>query len=166
MNLFPGSLPALALAFDENLDKKKYSDRKSGLIFTKEVKVFIFGVGILSSTLLFALYYFLLQGLHLPVELARSIFFVCFSSYILVIAFSFRSLHRPIFSYNILSNRQLNISLIIAVCLLIMTMTIPFMREIFEIAPLPLSWIPFISLWLLLNIILVEGAKYLMRIMK
>jgi magnesium-transporting ATPase (P-type) len=162
VNLFTGSLPALAFAFDEDIDKGKGSNKDRHLIFTTSVRVFVFGVGILSSLLLFFLYYFLLKiGLEVP--LARSVFFVCFSSYILFIAFSFRSLQRPLFSYAIFSNRKLNIAILIALLILILTMTVPFMRNLFELAPLPLAWLPFIFLWLVLNILLVEGAKYLLR---
>jgi hypothetical protein len=104
-----------------------------------------------------------LLKIGLDVNLARSIFFVCFSSYILVISFSFRSLHRPLFSYPVFSNSKLNMSIIIAVAILIITMTVPFLRNVFELAPLPVSWLPFIVFWLVFNILLVEGAKFLLR---
>lgn len=159
INLFTGSLPALAFAFDENIDKEKYSGKDLKIIFSNEVKVLSFGIGIFSSFLLFILYYFLIKvGTDLPV--AKSIFFVCLSSYILIISFSFRSLHRSIFSYKIFSNKKLNWSIVIATILLIFTVTVPFMRNIFKIAPVPLSSLPLIVFWLLLNILLVEGTKY------
>ncbi len=162
VNLFTGSLPALAFAFDEDIDREKRKDTGANLIFTKHVKIFIFGVGILSSLLLFFLYWLLLKiGLDLPT--ARSVFFVCFSSYILVIAFSFRSLRRPLFSYSIFSNKKLNMSIIIAFIILILTMTLPPLRNIFELAPLPVSSLPFIAFWLVINILLVEAAKYLLH---
>ena len=162
VNLFTGSLPALAFAFDENMDRNKKLSKNEHLIFTNAVKVFIFGVGVLSSLLLFLLYYFLLR-IGLEISLARSIFFVCFSSYILFVAFAFRSLHRPLFSYSVFSNQKLNIAILIAIAILVLTMTAPFMRNVFELAPLPLQWLPFIAFWLILNILLVEGAKYLFR---
>lgn len=162
VNLFTGSLPALAFAFDEDMDKERRRSVKANLIFTKSVKIFIFGVGVLSSLLLFLLYYFLLK-IDLDVALARSILFVCFSSYILVISFSFRSLHYPLFSYPIFSNKKLNISIIIAIVILIITMTVPSLRNIFELAPLPVAWLPFIAFWLILNVLLVEGAKFLLH---
>ena len=124
--------------------------------------MFTLGVGILSSILLFILYYLLLK-IGLEIHAARSIFFVCFSSYILAIAFSFRSLHQPLFSYSIFSNQKLNIAIIIGVTILTLTMTVPFLRNVFEIAPLPLEWMPLIIFWPIFNILLVEGAKYLLR---
>ena len=162
VNLFAGSLPALSFAFDQDIDREKYSGKELKLIFTKEVKVLIFGIGILSSLLLFVLYYLLLQ-IGLDLELARSIFFVCFASYVLAISFSFRSLHNPLFSYDVFSNKKLNWSILIAFGLLILTMTLPFMREVFMLSSLPLLAIPFIIFWLVLNIALVEVAKYLLR---
>jgi len=162
VNLFTGSLPALAFAFDQDIDHDKNVGKNLQLIFTKEVKILAFGIGITSSLLLFILYYFLLKtGLDLGV--ARSIFFVCFSSYILAIAFSFRSLRLPLFSYNAFSNKKLNWGILVGVFLLLFTMITPFMREIFMLSPLPLNSIPFIFFWLVLNVLLIEGAKYILR---
>jgi len=162
VNLFTGSLPALAFAFDEDIDREKKKGMGANLIFTKNVKIFIFGVGILSSLFLFLLYYFLIR-IGLDIAVARSVFFVCFSSYILAISFSFRSLTRPLFSYSIFSNKKLNMSIIIAIMILILTMSVSSIRNIFELAPLPISWILFIVFWLVFNILLVEGAKYLLN---
>ncbi|MEK7569477.1 MAG: cation-transporting P-type ATPase [Patescibacteria group bacterium] len=162
VNLFTGSLPALSYAFDENMDKEKSTGRNLGLIFTREVKALAFGVGITSSLLLFVLYWALLRA-GVPLETARSVFFVCFSSYILAVAFSFRSLYRPLFSYPVFSNKYLNISILVAIGLLVFTMASPFMRGIFDLAPLPFLWLPLILVWIVFNILLIEGVKYLLR---
>jgi Ca2+-transporting ATPase len=162
VNLFTGSLPALAFAYEEDLDKEKNLGRDLRLIFTKEVKVLTLVIGVISSFFLFISYYFLIK-LGIAVDVARSIFFVCFSSYILAISFSFRSLHLPLFSYNIFSNKKLNISILIALVLLFVTMGVPVIRNIFDLAPLPIYSIPFIIVWLIFNVLLVEGAKYFMR---
>lgn len=162
VNLFTGSLPALAFAFDENIDRKKYRKNESKHIFTQEVKVLTFGIGVLSSLFLFLLYYLLVEIISSIAE-ARSIFFVCFASYILAVSFSFRSLYNSIFSYNLFSNRKLNLSIIIAVIILILTMAVPSIRNIFGLAPLPMYSMPLIFFWLLLNVLLVEGAKFILR---
>lgn len=165
VNLFTGSLPALAFAYDEDFDHEMTRKHTLKSIFTREVNILTFGIGILSSLLLFFMYYILLY-FKVELSLARSIFFVCFASYILVIAFSFRSLHKPLFSYPVFSNKKLNQSVVIAIVVLVATMVLPAFRELFELAPLPLVWLWFIALWLILNIALVEGAKYLFRIKK
>jgi Ca2+-transporting ATPase len=162
VNLFTGSLPSLSFAFDQDIDKEKYSGRDLKLIFTKEVKIITFGIGLLSSVLLFILYYYLLK-IGFDLEFARALFFVCFASYVPIIAFSFRSLHLPLFSYDIFSNTKLNWSIFIAIALIILTMILPFMREIFTLSALPWLAVPFVLFWLALNVLLVEGAKYLLR---
>lgn len=162
VNLFTGSLPALAFAYDEDLDHEMSKRRSLKSIFTPQVNVLTFGIGIASSLLLFLLFFFLIRA-GVELSLARSIFFVCFASYILAIAFSFRSLHKPIYSYSIFSNKRLNQSVLLAVVILIATMTIPALREFFDLAPLPLVWLWFVAGWLILNILLVEIAKYFFR---
>jgi len=165
VNLFTGSLSAVAFAFDEDIDREKYAGRDLRLIFTKEVKILTLGIGVLSSVLLFGLYYFLVS-LDLNPAVLRSVFFVCFSSYILAITFSFRSLQSSLMSYDVFSNKKLNWSVFISVVLLIATMVIPGMRHIFALASMPMAWLPFVFLWLIINVLLVEGAKLLMRISK
>lgn len=162
VNLFTGALPALSFAYDEDFDHDYSKNHTLKSIFTREVNLLTFGIGIISSLLLFFTYDMLLY-VGLPIELARSIFFVCFASYILVISFSFRSLRKPLFTYPLFSNKKLNQSILLAAVILIATMTIPFMRNLFGIAPLPPVWLWFIGAWLILNVALVEGAKALTR---
>ena len=162
VNLFTGALPALSFAFDEDLDKEMYKGNSLKKIFTPEVQILIFGIGVLSSLLLFVLYYFL-NKLGIEEGVVRSIFFVCFSSYILAISFSFRSLHKNIFSFRVFSNKKLNYSILISVVILILTMTIAPIRKIFDIAPMPVAWLPFVLFWLVLNLLLIEGTKFVLH---
>ena len=162
VNLFTGSLPALAFAYDDNLDKGMNGEFSKKELLNTEVKILSFGLGAVSSTLIFVLYYLLLH-FNIAVEVARSVFFVCFSIYILVISFSFRSFYKPIFSYNPFSNKKLNIAVLVGLAVLIGTMTIPFLRNLFEIAPMPLSWVWLVIFWALLNVLLVELIKWVFR---
>lgn len=162
VNLFTGSLPALAFAYDEDFDHETSQKHTLKSIFTREVNILTFGIGIISSLFLFLMYYALVRA-GIELALARSVFFVCFASYILVIAFSFRSLQRPLFSYPAFSNRRLNQSILIAIAVLVLTMALPALRELFGLVPLPAVWLWFVAGWLVLNVLLVEGAKYLFR---
>lgn len=163
VNLFTGSLPALAFAYDDNFDKgvDKKSSKKE--LLTKEVKILSFGLGTVSSSLLFILYYILINK-GVDVRIARSVFFACFSIYVLVISFSFRSLYKPIFSYNPFSNKKLNLAIVVGISFLIATMSLPFMRNLFDIALMPLVWLWLVLFWAILNIILVEISKWLFRV--
>jgi Ca2+-transporting ATPase len=161
VNLFTGSFPALAFAFDENIESKKTLAirHKTHDIFSKESKYLALGIGTFTSFLLFILYYALLQY-GIDTTVARSIFFVCFATYILVAGFSFRSLQRPIFSYNPFSNKRLNYSVLLAIALIISTITIPFFQSIFDIQTFPLKYMWIIMLWIIGNVVLVELGKW------
>ena len=163
VNFFTGSLPALAFAFDSDYDSTSVGRHVSRSIFNKEVVWLTAGVGILTSVALFVLYATLLHN-GFALEQAQTLLFVCFASYILAVSFSFRSLHNPLFSYPVFANKYLNISILIATGLLVATMAIPWMRDIFKLGILPKEAIWIIPLWLVANILLVEIAKFVFRI--
>jgi len=162
VNLFTGSLPALAFAYDDDFDHQMYKHRTLKSIFTREVNLLTFGVGVMSSLLLFFTYYGLIR-FGVDVQTARSVFFVCFASYILVISYSFRSLNKPLFSYPIFSNKKLNQGILVAIVFLVATMGIPQLRALFDLSTVPLVWFWFIAVWLVVNVLLVEGTKYFFR---
>lgn len=157
VNLFTGSLPAIAFAFDEQ--KMKENEATSRDFFNPRVVFLTIFIGIVVSLMLFGLYLTLLN-LNLTVELARAIVFASFGSYTLFIAFSFRDLSRPIYQYSLTENHTLLAGVGIGVLILIATFTIPFLRETFAVEPLPLPWIGFVVLWSLVNIVVVEAAKW------
>lgn len=162
VNLFTGSLPALAFAYDDDFDHQMYKHRTLKSIFTREVNILTFGIGVMSSLLLFFTYYGLIK-FGVDVQTARSVFFVCFASYILVISYSFRSLNKPLFSYPIFSNKKLNQGILVAIVFLVATMSIPKLRSLFDLNTIPLVWFWFIAVWLVANVLLVEGTKYFFR---
>lgn len=160
VNFFTDSLPALSFAFEKEYAKRAHT--KGAEILTTEVKTLTLGIGILTSALLFSMYWFLLTA-GVSLEEAKSTIFVCFALYGLIVAYSFRSLHTSIFSMPIFENAALNGSAAIGIALIASTMLIPFMREIFELAPLTLPLFGLVLAWLLLNILLVEGVKWTFR---
>lgn len=164
VNFFTGSLPALAFAFDEEFDKKTIqTGYKRKKLFTRDVGFLTFGIGTLSSILLFLLYYILLrQGYDQAT--VQTVFFLCFASYVLAISFSFRSLYKPIYTYNPFSNKTLSWSVVGAVLIIIATVSIPFMREVFDLSVISFRWVWFIIGWVLVNVILVECAKSILRL--
>jgi len=163
VNFFTGSLTALSYAFEENRDVGYGKAGAQRQIFNTEVRVLTIGIGLLTSFLLFVLYWALLSY-GFSVDTARTILFACFSSYILVIAFSFKSLHRPLFSYPLFDNRALNFSLIFAAVLVVLSFTLPFLRNMLSIEALPVVYLPLVVFWFIFNVAVVEGAKWLVRI--
>lgn len=157
VNLFTGSLPAIAFAFDNQ--RMRDGDATGKSFFDPRVLFLTIFIGLIVSLLLFGLYLGLLNN-GVPLELARSILFASFGTYTLFIAFSFRDLTRPIFRYSLVENRFLLVGIGVGVVMMAATFLVPILRESFALVPLPPFWIGFIVFWIVINVLLVEGAKW------
>lgn len=161
INILTGTLPALAFAYEKNYFVDK--DKRHNKIFNFKTKFMALGIGTLSSFLLVVFYYVLNQVID-DLAIVRSIFFISFATYSLIIAYSFRDLDKPIWRYNPFSNMQLNLAISIGLVLLIATISIPFLGKVFGVAMLPIGYAWIVIVWILFNIAIVEGAKIWMRL--
>jgi len=157
VNLFTGSIPAIAYAFDNQPATKH--NAKQERFFDKTVYFLTVGVGVLTSLMLLGLYLTLLS-LDVAIDTAQSVLFACFSAYILVIAFSFRNLHAPLYSYPLTENRFLFFGVLFGLALVLATLYIPFFQSLFGTTTLSFWWLLFVVLWLAVNILIVEIAKW------
>ncbi len=165
INMLTGTLPALAFAYDKNINQD--DDRQTGVqarkhieIFNTKVKWLTIGLSAFSSVLLFVLYYSLSVNIE-SIALAQSVFFLCFSMYVLVISYSFKNINRPIFHYPVFDNIRLNIANIIGILLILLTVYTPFGRSAFELVSVPVSYVWILIMWLIFNILLVECMKWI-----
>jgi Ca2+-transporting ATPase len=163
VNFFTGSLPALAYAFEKNRDVA--GDHARGAIFNTQVQVLTIGIGILTSFLLFVFYAGMLHY-EVSVPIARTVLFLCFASYILVVAFSFKSLHEPLFSYPLFDNQALNWGIFVAAALLLASILIPGLRELLDLVPISPFWVSVVIGWLVFIVAIVEAAKLAFRAFK
>jgi Ca2+-transporting ATPase len=160
VNMLTGTLPALAFAYESNHAVEK--NAKDTKIFNFKTKFMALGIGTLSSAMLFMLY-FVLHRFIGDIDTVRSVFFACFGTYILIIAYSFRDLDRLIWTYNPFSNARLNFSVLIGLLLIIATVAIPVVGKVFHTAMLPVQYIWIVVVWNVLNIGVVECAKWCMK---
>jgi Ca2+-transporting ATPase len=160
VNLFTGSLPAIAFAFDTH--RPTPDEIVSKKFFDARLKFLTIGTGITTSFLLLALYLGLLYW-GVTVELARSVLFACFGTYILVIALSFHNMRAPLFTYPLTDNRFLLWAIAIGLFLTALSIYLPFFQSLFDVVALPLPWLGFVLLWIVANVALVEGCKWLIN---
>jgi len=156
VNLFTGSIPAVAYAFDRQEISKHNHSR---VFFDGPVKFLTIGVGILTSVLLLIMYMSLL-ALGIETSVAQNVVFACFGTYILVIAFSFRNLHQPIYSYSLTENKILLVGVGCGLLLMAATLYVPFFQQVFGTSGLSLPWLLFVLIWLAFNVVLIEAAKW------
>lgn len=162
VNFFTGSIPAIAFAFDDE-DKTKRNNKfmVDKKILNPEVKFLTLGIGVINSILLFGMYWGLVSLTSFDIESIRAFVFVCFASYILFVAFSLRNLEKSILSYNLFSNKFLVFGIALGMVSLLSTIYIPFLQNIFQVTDIGLVWIFFAAIWVLINMVLVETAKWI-----
>lgn len=164
VNFFSDSFPAIAFAFEDGVDDHAEHPRKIGrTIMDPAMRMFIFVIGIGTSVFLFAIYYALL-ALEYPLDLAQSFIFASFASYTLILAFSLRSLEKSIFKYNPFSNKYLNGGVFMGLAFTLSAIYVPFLQSIFHTVPLPPVWLAGVFAVWILNILVVEAGKYIIRV--
>ncbi len=163
INFFTGSLPALSFAFDDNYDSYYIRKSKTKNIFNKEVIILTAGIGTLTSVLLFVLYAILLKS-NFTFGEVRSLLFACFSLYVVLAAYSFRSLYKPIYKYPIFANKILNRSVLFSTGMCAMTLFVPFMQNIFKLDSMPKEAYIILPVWFILNILVIEITKWFFRL--
>lgn len=163
VNFFADSFPAIAFAFEKDIDGLGVRSRsaKDGL-FDPLMKFLILFIGIITSALLFVLYWLLLRA-GFPEELVKTFIFAGFGSYTLFLSFSVRSLEKSIIAYPLLSNRYLVVGTGIGILLMLAAIYIPFLQSLFGTVALPAPWLLGVLLIGALNIAAVEFGKWLFR---
>lgn len=163
VNLFSDSFPAVAFAFEKDIDGLTHRPRsmKAGL-FDPLMRFLILFIGLSTSALLFILYGLLLQA-GFPEDLVRTFIFASFGSYTLFLAFSVRSLEKSIFQYPVFSNRYLVAGVGAGMALMGAAIYIPFLQSLLGTVALPLVWILGVLLVGGLNILAIECGKEVFR---
>jgi len=162
INLFSDSFPALAFAFEDGVDDPVYSKKDNRGVFNYETKFLILTVGVLTSFLLFALYWLLLK-LGFEEKLVRSFIFASLAIYTPLLAFSLRSFRKPLISYNPFSNFSLTGGVIIGVILTFLALYLPFLQRVLGTVALPILWVGGVFAVSLFNILLTELSKWFFR---
>jgi len=161
VNFFSDSFPAIAFAFEkegEGLAGRAHSARAG--LFDPLMRFLILGVGLMTSVLLFALYFLLL---HLQFEdgLVRTFIFACFGTYSLFLAFSLRSLEKSIFSYPVFSNPYLVFGVGVGLTLMAAAVYMPLLQSLFGTIALPPLWLAAVVVVGVANIAAIEFGKWM-----
>ena len=163
VNFFSDSFPAVAFAFEKDIDGMTGHPRgRTAGLFNPLMKFLILFIGLSTSILLFALYWALLKA-GFAEDVVRTFIFASFGSYTLFLAFSVRSLEKSIFSYPFFSNLFLIVGVGVGFILMGAAMYIPFLQSVFDTVALPPLWLLGVVAVGMLNIAAVECGKWLFR---
>lgn len=161
VNFFADSFPAVAFAFEKNIDgmANRPHSLKSGL-FNPLMKFLIIFNTILTSSVLFTLYWLLLHN-GFDEKTVRTFIFASFGTHTLFMTFALRSLEKSIFTYRVFSNRYLVGGVGIGVVLMGAAVYFPPLQSLFDTVSLPPSWLLGVACIGILNIASVEFGKWI-----
>ncbi|OGI90578.1 hypothetical protein A3A95_01670 [Candidatus Nomurabacteria bacterium RIFCSPLOWO2_01_FULL_39_18] len=164
VNFFTDSFPAISFAFEKDGDGLRHKPLKRGKIklFDPVMKFLILAIGLSTSILLFVIYFVLIRLGH-DEATVRTFIFAAFGTYTLLVALSVRSLDKSILSYSLFSNKYLNGGIVIGLVLMAAAIYYPGLQAIFYTVALPLPWVIGVAMIGVLNIVLIEGAKWFFR---
>lgn len=164
VNFFTDSFPAVSYAFERESDGLRHKPLKRGQVklFDPVMRSLILTIGLSTSLLLFAIYYFLIKLGYEP-ALVRTFIFAAFGTYTLLVALSVRSLDKSLFSYPLFSNKYLNAGILAGLALMAVAVYYPRLQSVFSTVSLPLAWVIGVLLVGLCNIAIIEAAKWFFR---
>lgn len=163
VNFFTDSFPAIAFAFEKDQDGLSHKPNgKNMVLFNPLMKFLILVIGIFTSALLLVAYLILLR-LGFEPAIVKTFIFGAFGTYTLILALSVKSLEKSIFSYSLFSNKYLTSAIVLGLILMAAAIYIPGLQTLFDTVALPLNWVIGIALVGILNIILIEIAKWIFR---
>lgn len=153
---------SLALAFEakeKDLMLQKQKSRETSL-FTKEMKVFIFIIGIITDFLLLGLFFGLLKYSGYEISHIRSVVFAGLGVGSTFSVFSCKSLRKNLWQIDLFSNKFLVISWVFAIMMLFSAFYFPPLQTLLRTVPLNLFDWQLILILGFLNMLLIEAAKW------
>jgi len=162
VNLIEDGLPNAALAFEKKESDllQRRPEKKEKPLLTVEMKVIIFAVGLFTDLILFLIFFWLYrQGAGL--NYVRTMIFAALTIDSLFYVFSCKNLHKNIWQINIFSNKFLIFAWAAGFLMLIFALYLPPLQLLLKTVPLHLSdWFLILGLGIL-NLILIEGVKWI-----
>lgn len=135
-------------------------------LLTKEMKVFIFVIGLMTNFLLFGIFWWMWQNPNYgpeKIDLIRSVMFAGLAIDSFFFIFSFRNLRLNLWQYNPFSNMYLNVVVITAFLLLMAAIYLQPFQILLRTVPFGFFEWSILLVYALVNIVLIEAAKLYYR---
>ncbi|MDD5144726.1 MAG: HAD-IC family P-type ATPase [Candidatus Pacebacteria bacterium] len=161
INLVEDGLPDTALAFEPKEDDlmKRRPAEKDVPLFTKEMKIIIFAIGIITDLMLLGLFLWLWKAGY-DIAHIRTMIFSCLAIQSLFYVFSCKSLRKNIWQMNIFSNKFLVGAVLIGMLMLLSAVYLPPLQNLLRTVSLDQSdWLIVISMGIA-ELIFVEATKW------
>jgi Ca2+-transporting ATPase len=161
INLIEDGLPNVALAFEPK-ENDLMSQKPQGLnipLLTREMKIIIFVVGLLTDLLLLGLFFWLV-GKDYDIKYIQTMIFAGLAIDSIFYVFCCKSLRKNLWHTNIFNNKLLIVAWFAGLAGLLSAVYLPVLNKLLGTVPLPgSSWLIIVGL-AILNVVLIEAAKY------
>jgi Ca2+-transporting ATPase len=161
VNLIEDGLPSIALAFEpKEKDLMEQQPQPHNIpLLTREMKIIIFVVGLMTDFLLLALTCWL-WGSNLDTEHIRTIIFACLAFDSISYVFCCKSLKKNLWHTDAFNNNLLVFSWIFGLSALLLAIYLPVFNKLLGTVPLSFStWLLIVGLGVI-NVTLIEAVKY------
>ncbi|MDD4931145.1 MAG: HAD-IC family P-type ATPase [Candidatus Colwellbacteria bacterium] len=161
INLIEDGLPNVALAFEpkeQGIMLRKPNKKEDSLI-NQEMKIIIFVIGAITNIILVGIF-LVLSSWDLDLNTVRTVVFALLAVNSLFYSFSCKNLRKNIWEINILSNKLLVFSSVFGLVALLSAVYVPFLNMILGTVPIAWSFWYLISGLAVINVFLIEVAKY------
>jgi len=161
-NLVADTFPNVALSFEpgENDVMRRKPKKKHEPLLDAEAKVIIYIVGILTDLILLSVFLVLLNVSAFDITRIRTIVFATLGLSTFFYVFSVKSLRKPLYKIDILSNTKLVWATLVAFGTMVAAIYVPLLNTVVKTVPLhTLDWAIVIGLGLI-EIIAIEIAKW------
>ncbi|MBU1159677.1 HAD-IC family P-type ATPase [Patescibacteria group bacterium] len=162
VNIIQEGFMNFAFAFEpkeKNLMKRNPKKESPKKILTKDLKIMMAVISIISSTLLISLYLWL-RHLDYPLDRIRSIMFAAIAIDSIFFAFSFKNLSKPVWKISLFSNKYLIFAFLTSFILLLVSLSVPLLQKLLSVTPLAMKEILFLLALGLGNLMGIEITKY------
>lgn len=161
INIINDGLPHFSLAFEKGSNSVMLEKpmKKNESLLNQEMKIIIYGVGLLMAILMFMLYVYL-YNIGIDLNYARTIIVAILGTTSLMSIFSIRSFHTHIWKTNIFANKYLNMAVLASFLILVLGVEWLPLQELLSTVTLGRDgWIIVIYAGFV-NIALIEIVKY------
>ncbi|OGZ18726.1 MAG: hypothetical protein A2175_00355 [Candidatus Nealsonbacteria bacterium RBG_13_42_11] len=161
INLIEDGMPNIALAFEpkeKDLMKHKPQARNVPLL-TREMKIIIFVIGLITDLILLGLFFWLWNENH-NIEYVRTMIFACLAIDSISYVFCCKSLRRNLWNINLFDNKLLIGAWFLGIVGLLSAIYVPVLNKLLSTIPLAFSdWFIIGGLGVI-NVVLIEVVKY------
>jgi calcium-translocating P-type ATPase len=161
-NFVEDTFPDIAYAFEpkEGDVMKRGPNSPKIPLLNKEMKIMIFGTGLIDEFLTFGLFWLLWAKLGLDLNYVRTIIFGAISIDTAFVIYAYKNLRKNIWNLNLFSNKLLNLSSILVIISFSAAVYTPFLQNILHTVPLGItSWGILIAVGIT-SLFLVEATKW------